>query len=361
MRKLTYLVAFIFLGAFVACNQGSTDELESLDNGTINAKPGSDAKLIENYTGKIGECGETVYEFKAGRTGMDAGDVVVSYDETYLYVKITSTAGFQDVAENVKMWIGTNLNDLPTSNGTGAPINGQFPYKATVSGNTHVFQIALAEIDGGLDCDESFFIVVHGDVLVEYNGQTSAQTAYAGDKEGEGNRWWWYMEESVECCDDVKEYGFLNKNVTPFFTCFSSSDIKGWSNHYPYYFYLADGTSTYSIYKNTDNNCGVENDIKIGDIDASMLYKRTGNEEMNFHFRMDSDQYEYEVYVGWKNPVENGMLLGDIPFVSLDPDAMEFDYTTDPLDTWYGVDPRIADPSLSTDPVFYVIVKVLIP
>ena len=218
----------------------------------------------------------------------------------------------------------------------------------------------MSVIDGGLDCDDPFFIVVHGDVLVEYNGQTSAQTACAGDQEGEGNRWWWYMAETVECCDGFKEYGFLNKNVTPFFTCFSSDELTGWSNHYPYYFYLADGTSTYSIYKNSDNDCGIENDLKIGDIDASMLFKRTGNAEMNFHFRMDSDQYEYEVYVGWKNPVENGMLLADIPFVNLDPNSMEFDYTT-ALSSWYGVDPRIADPSLSTDPVFYVIVKVLIP
>jgi len=360
MRKFNYLFILFLLISLISCDeQGSVDDLNS---DQLNSK--ASTTISKQFIAlpndiAINYCGSSTYTFWAGQN-INAGTVVVGNDDQYLYVTANSTAGFQNVSENLKMWVGTDLSQMP-QNGQGVPTNGQFPYKATVSGNSFTFKILLSDIfgEGGNYCPLDLYVVVHGDVMVSVNGQTSAQTAFGGDKKGTSNRWWYYINQKTVCCS-VKSYAFLNKNQDPFFTCFSNAELYGWSNHYPYYHYLAGGTSKYYIYKNTDNNCGIENDQVVGYIESEMLYARSGNEEMKLHFNMTGDQYKYEIYVGWKNPIEDGMLLADIPFVNVNPGTMEFDYQT-ALSSWYGLDPRIADPSLSTNPVFYVIVKVIIP
>lgn len=310
MRKINFLLLFIFLGALMSCDQNNLDDTDSLEIGAKNNQQMLTSKIVDNYSGEIATCGLSTYDFKAGRNSMDAGTVQVSYDENYLYVKVTSTAGFQGVAENVKMWIGRNLDDLPTSGG-GAPVNGQFPFKATVTGDTHVFRIALSEIDGGLDCDDAFYVVVHGDVLVEYNGQTSAQTAYAGDQEGEGNRWWWYMEETVECCKEMS-YGWFYKEGSPGrVTCFEDSeDVFGFSNRFPYGGnYTRNGGVSYPIYGNVNINCDLSEIITVGSINVLILdYTDEENARIQLKLEMEPGYTakDWKVYVGWLNPIIAG-------------------------------------------------------
>ena len=256
------------------------------------------------------------------------------------------------------MWVGTDLSQMP-QNSQGVPTNGQFPYKATVSGNTFSFKINLADIFGKENCNLDFYVVVHGDVKVSVNGQTSAQTAYGGGTEVSGNRWWYYINQKTVCCPE-NEYAFLYKGAN-YVTCFNDKGVNGWSSEH-HYLYYRDGSTRIDmpIYFNSDNDCDVDNVSKIGDVDFSLLNAKTVNEEFKLHFSMKSDQYKYEIYIGWKNPVENGMLVNGINFVSVDPDNTDFDVKK-PTSTWDGIDPRIADPSLSSDPPFYVIVKVILP
>lgn len=292
MKKKIYLL-FIFLIALVGCDQSGTNEIESLDLSSKDLEQNTtESKIIQNFTGEIGDCKFSTYPFKAGRNSMDAGEVVISYDETYVYVKVTSTAGFQGSSENVKMWIGKDLNDLPSA-GNGAPINGHFPYKANVSGDTHVFQIALADIDGGLGCEDLIYIVVHGDVMVVNDGKTTAETAYAGDHEGEGNRWWWYMEESVECCDedsaeccddDSSEccdeeqcydvFAYTNSDSSKSFCYESDGNYLGWVNQFKY-INPGNGPFKFPLYANVDD-CDPSSgtDMEIGY--AEILFSSDG-------------------------------------------------------------------------------------
>ena len=150
-------------------------------------------------------CGDAIYTFWAGQTD-SVGYVKVSNDAENIYVEVFSTNGFQNVDENIKMWLGTDLLLLPRSQGgDGAPINGQFPYKETVAGNSHTFSIALQDIPGydATVCGEqALFVVVHGDVISSDENGGSAETAYSGDITGDGNRWWYYSAYIPQCCDN---------------------------------------------------------------------------------------------------------------------------------------------------------------
>ena len=44
-------------------------------------------------------------------------------------------------------------------------------------------------------------MVVHGDVFAEGENGISSETAYGGDVDGEGNRWWYYTDYTPYCCD----------------------------------------------------------------------------------------------------------------------------------------------------------------
>lgn len=155
--------------------------------------------LVEGYCGTP----KTV-DFWAGQH-IDAGNVAIYNDSQYLYVTVETTWGFQNTSENLKMWVGTDLNLLPTSGG-GAPINGQFPYKATVANGevSYTFQILLSDIatyDANVCGVQEIFVVLHGDVLADDgSGSVSGQTAYAGELPGTGNRWWYYTNYTPACC-----------------------------------------------------------------------------------------------------------------------------------------------------------------
>jgi len=361
MRKLNYLFVLFLLLSFVACNESDvTDSVESFDGTSIIVDKQSTVKLNPTtMTPKeieAASCGDlVVYTLYAGQS-IEVGTLTVSNDADNVYVTYNTTGDWW--LKETHLFVG-NYADLPLNNGNN-PVIGSFPYHGEHGlVQTYSFTIPIDEAWG--NC---FTVAAHASVVRkdQSGAVVQSETAFGCGNDSSafpGNRWGCYNQYCLQECKEYS-YAFLNKNQDPFFTCFSNSGLYGWSNHYPYYFYLAGGTSKYYIYKNTDNNCGIENDQVVGYIESEMLYARSGNEEMKLHFNMTGDQYKYEIYVGWKNPIENGMLLADIPFVNVNPGTMEFDYQT-ALSSWYGLDPRIADPSLNTNPVFYVIVKVIIP
>lgn len=353
MKKIKILLSLsILLFALYSCNeQLEVQGVELLD--TIDSNSAIQKEYIPSTSEMDNFCGEPVECRLIAGQYMDAGLVTIRNDEDTLYVTVFSIAGFQDVDENIKMWVGT---DLPKKR----PPAGKFPYKWTESGNSHTFVIPLSSIDGwDVSCGENaepLYIIVHADVLTESG---SKETAFGGCEEGGGKgAWWYYMEYKVECCDE-DDYAFMYKG-SDHSTCFEEEGVEGWSNvhHYRYYRTL---TRLNNIYFNSDNNCDILSDLDIGDVTFSMINSydavnnpTTDEEEMNFHFLMDAgaENYEYEIYMGWVNPLDvNGELKAGIAFATITPGTLEFDYST-LVSAWGDY------PAVDANTVFYVIIKV---
>jgi YD repeat-containing protein len=203
MKKYSWI---IFAAAMViaSCDplgfetQTNYDDYGNVINHTI---------VLDNGT-VLDVCNTATYNLNAGNTFKDAGDVLVSNDNDNLYVTVYATYGFQNVSENLKVWVGTNLDLLPANN-NGVPIQGQFPYKTTVANGVkeYTFTIPFADIDGyGSDvtCNTKFYTYVHGDVFSDMNGGTD--TAWGGDtcKTSQdktfGKRWVCSIVYQGRCC-----------------------------------------------------------------------------------------------------------------------------------------------------------------
>jgi len=354
MRKFYYLFVFTLLFGFLSCDEQTTeDDLNAVDMNSKSAAMTTTKQFIALPNDNVIKyCGSNSYTFWAGQS-INAGTVKVGNDAEYLYVTVNSTAGFQGVNENLKMWAGTDLSQMPQNN-QGVPTNGQFPYKATVSGNTFTFKILLADIFGKGDyCPLNFYVVVHGDVMVNVNGQYSAQTAYGGDQKGTTNRWWYYIKQSTVCCDD-SEIGFLYKTTRPelYVTCFEQGDIFGFSNEI-HYTWVVGNSPNYPIWANIKDNCGIDEKVYVGDIYFKIVDPNTENPviEMKFKMREDFSMKDISVYVGWNNPVASGEIVTGTVFDEIDVNASLYTYTKEVM-TWSGIRPAGANPP------FYVIAKV---
>jgi YD repeat-containing protein len=152
-------------------------------------------------------CNTAKYNLNAGNTFKDAGDVLVSNDNDNLYVTVYATFGFQNVSENLKIWVGTSLELLPANN-NGVPIQGQFPYKTTIAAGVkeYTFTIPFADIENygnAVTCNTKFYVYVHGDVFSDINGGTD--TAWGGDtcktSQDKGvKRWVCSIVYQAKCC-----------------------------------------------------------------------------------------------------------------------------------------------------------------
>ncbi|WP_234567430.1 hypothetical protein [Rhodohalobacter sp. 614A] len=145
---------------------------------------------------------ETSVILKAGRNSIEAGTVTYSIDDENVYVTYYANNGW-GITET-HLWVGTDLNDLPTA-GNNAPKNGHFPYGDTfgVAQTSITYTISLASLGLSDSADlEDLYIVAHA-VVGEIKGGSvkKTETAYAGDEEGESKRWWWYIHvnEFDEC------------------------------------------------------------------------------------------------------------------------------------------------------------------
>lgn len=182
-------------------------------------------------------CNLTKYDFVAGQT-IDAGDIFVGNDKDSLYIEITSTEGFQNVSENVKMWIGTTMPF------TDRPATGFFPFKYNVeSGDTVIYlSFTLAEL--GLKCDAaSFYLIIHGDVLAP-----NTETAFGGDIEGQGNAWWFYLAYTPKCCEPPVICTLSATASVTDIKCFGSSsgaiDLTVLNGNLPYTYLWSNGITT---------------------------------------------------------------------------------------------------------------------
>jgi hypothetical protein len=203
MRKTKWLFGLaVILAGLVSCNE-DVITTGSIDEGLLKTAVYSPEIVIPE------PCGYEEFTLWAGQD-IDAGQVIVYNDAENLYITVVTTEGFQNIAENIKLWLDTDYGNLPT-NPQGIPNPGQFPdkYKVTVPDGTltYTYEIPLSDVNGYdvTTCGEQgIYIVIHVDVLApDGSGGTSAETAWGGDiPMGEENRWWFKLIYNPQCCED---------------------------------------------------------------------------------------------------------------------------------------------------------------
>lgn len=138
------------------------------------AQPNYNGALTLANGSVLDVCNSTTWQLHAGSDSTVIGDVIVSNDDNNLYVTINSMFGFRNITNNVKLWVGTNLDLLPVSD-IGTPVSGHFPFQSTVATGVHeyTFTIPWADIEsynGTVDCNSKFYVYTHADVVYDAYG-----------------------------------------------------------------------------------------------------------------------------------------------------------------------------------------------
>ncbi len=320
MRKLISILAIVLLTT-VGCSDMLNDPITESNNTAI----GPLAKVTPTPTPTMptGNGGPTIVEpgiipcgtpkvvdFFAGQT-IDAGSVTIYNDNTNLYVTVYSELGFQSGTEQIKMWVGADLTNMP-QNTNGIPIPGQFPYKITTTGGTTcTFTIPLIDLSLVNKCGDMIYVVVHGDVLVSDGiGGTKGETAFGGDTPGVGNRWWYYTTYTIQCCTDTPPPVF-DRSETAFakggyvFTTDTKSNPErlpslkltknrwGWAINFK-----NDGTTTYDIWAGAGLN-NTLNGTKVGTLTVT---KSGTTVTVTYTLLSGKTMQEAHIYIGDLKP-----------------------------------------------------------
>ena len=150
----------------------------------------STATLATKSSAKALVGGVDVYTLFAGQS-IEAGTVSIWRDSSKLYVKYDVTSAFA-IAET-HVWVGTDLATLPTSNKPdeqGAPVPGQFDYKASYSPTVSTVTLSIdfkASWEG-----KSLYIFTHAKLLYADN-VSKEETGWAGDNSLDISRWNFYI------------------------------------------------------------------------------------------------------------------------------------------------------------------------
>ena len=252
----------------------------------------------------VSPCGEPkTVELWAGQT-TDAGSVTIYNEEDSLYITVYSEEGFQNVDEQIKIWVGTDYSTIP-GGGTARPPTGQFPYKYTIYPADTVFTAVILLDDIALlnGCDEDVFVLVHADVLADNgNGGTTEETAWGGDEPGPGNAWWFFSIYTIQCCGGTPPP--LDNSETAFAKggwVFASKDKAnpenlpsleltkmrwGWAINI-----LDDGDYTYEIWAGAGLN-----DTSKGTLVGDLFVNKTGN-DVNISYNLDQGFEMQEVHI----------------------------------------------------------------
>ncbi len=346
MKSIYKLLTLAILLIAVGCSDLSNDPMiekqsnpqigvSSLITGTYNAATISDQSYILDG---ITPCGVKVVDLWAGQT-IDAGSVTIYNDNTNLYVTTFSSAGYVSGTEQLKMWVGTDLLNMP-QNRQGIPIPGQFPYKITTDGNTtYTFTIPLNSLPLINNCGQSVYVVVHADVLANNgSGSTSSETAFGGDVAGTGPRWWFYTSYMVECCSNPPVF---DKSETAFakggyvFTTDKKSNPEnlptlgltknrwGWAINIK-----NDGTTTYSIWAGAGLN-----KTSSGTLVGTLTVTKSGSSvSVKYSLLSGKVMQESHIYVGDFKPTT--LAPGQYGNTSyFDPLVSEYSNSFDVLDT----------------------------
>ena len=141
---------------------------------------------------------------------MDAGKVVISHDEMYLYVKLMCANGWSVHGSHVA--VAASLAGLPQTK-SGNPPPGQFPFKhgCLTDDCTQIYQIPLENLGwttNGECSDQQIVVAVHAEVSKSCNGDDmQSETAWAKGPGFPGKNWAMYVEYELDCCEQVDAGG----------------------------------------------------------------------------------------------------------------------------------------------------------
>lgn len=130
-----------------------------------------------------------------------AGSVCVTMDDDSLDVTYSTVDGWG--LDEVHVWVGDNLDDLPT-NGGGNPQVGLFPYGSEDLGGvtSYTVEVPLSDLGGELLCDTVYYLASHAVVSMDGEGEQT-ETAWGNGGPVGGNSWAMVSEHSFECEEDT--------------------------------------------------------------------------------------------------------------------------------------------------------------
>jgi hypothetical protein len=200
-----------------ACTHDSPTDPFAAEGGILNS---------ESEPGFCAEADE--FTLWAGQD-IEAGTVTLSADGDILYVKFQTAGDW--LLKETHVHVGTSIDDIPTAgngqgggqgNGQGqgnsggdkAPVPGQFEYSTEHNPlrDSFTYEIALEE-----DWEFETLVVATHAVVVKIDGdgyEVDSETAWGGNEEGPGNRWWYFAEFELKECN-----GDEDPNGTPLAGC----------------------------------------------------------------------------------------------------------------------------------------------
>ena len=313
MKKISILFNLVFLFViFISCEQqddiNSSKSVDSKISVDKNSQIALDPTILTKDQIDDVSCSDPVeFVFLAGQH-IDVGKIIVSNDETNLYVTYDLQKGNWWLVET-HLYVGT-YKDIPFTGG-GNPKIGHFPYHGDHgSTQSYTFTIPLSELD---DC---FEIIAHAEVVQKENDKIiSSETAFGFYKDNvfPGNRWGWYIDYcQQECVDDDESDeeedcidAFAHNTQSPNDSfCFFDDGFEqwGWTNKFAYnneIDYVA-GYSYKLIFYASSFQCDIVNNIEVGYID---IYVQGGDGQLDADIKyvLTDDNYrikEINLYIG---------------------------------------------------------------
>jgi len=196
------LILLFVVSAFSACSDiaGFDDSTESLDNqefeSTFDKKKGNkkNGSTDETIFSDLNYCEEQSFTLWAGQHH-DAGNVVIKVEDSTISVTYIATGDW--TIQHTHMHIAKDLSGVPTS-GNGSPIMGHLTYSQSHDNATFYNKTVSLE-EAGLSVGDTFVVVTHAEV----SSGSGGETAFGGNHEGPGKRWWFYASGTIQECEST--------------------------------------------------------------------------------------------------------------------------------------------------------------
>jgi hypothetical protein len=134
----------------------------------------------------------------AGRS-IDAGDVVIANDESFIYVTFIAVDGWQITETHVA--VASSLGGIPQTR-SGNPRIGNFPYAGTHNG---VSTVVYAIPRNSLPASDCFVVAAHAVVGKSSGFRFKTETAWGQGPTFPGRSWAMYTTYCTEPCDEAGE------------------------------------------------------------------------------------------------------------------------------------------------------------
>lgn len=207
--------------AFMACSKLDDQSLSSSEQANLKSLT-TEACVPVSYHIWAGTIEEYFY----------AGSVTLSNDAEYLYLDLTSPAGFQTVSDNVDIGF---YNELPSSR----PDADALHYHYTIAGGALQTRVAIPLNDIFIEdlgssvskhCSENFYVIVHTEILYNNGTGISALSGWAGWNPGpDGVFWKWMIYDPccIPVCDEetawANGFRYINRGNWATYTAYSGA------------------------------------------------------------------------------------------------------------------------------------------